>query len=189
MKKKLVPANKSIDEVKEIVRNSAATTFDPRIVLSKIEEELAKSPGEVALTPESDLFKAVTLFEFDNGVLMTTGISNQYKTFAIDLSRQFQQEYGCKTYSERATAELAAINYVRTIDIQKRIKNYLEMGTITNAGVQFLGVLSKELDRANRHYLTAIQTLRMTKQLPMHVNVKTQTAVIGQNQIVQSNNL
>ena len=50
-----------------------------------------------------------------------------------------------------------------------------------------MAVMGKELDRANRHYLTAIQTLRMLKQPPMQLNIRANTAVVGQNQIVQAN--
>ena len=51
----------------------------------------------------------------------------------------------------------------------------------------FYKVASQELDRANRHYLASIQTLKAMKQSPMQDNIKTDTAIIGQNQLVQAN--
>ncbi len=62
------------------------------------------------------------------------------------------------------------------------------MGTITDNGVRFLAIMSQELDRANRHYLTTIQALRTIKQPSLGVNIKAQTAILGQNQVVQANN-
>jgi len=180
MKNKLISTPKSI--------GSAATAFDPFVVLARAEKELTEIKGELPVDPSSNLFKAITLFEFENGALITEAVSERYKTFVISLSRQFQKEFNCKTASEKATAELAAISYIRTIEVQRMMKNYLDQNSSTGVGVQFLALLSKELDRANRHFLTAVQALRMTKQQTMHVNVRTQTAVIGQNQIVQSNN-
>ena len=47
---------------------------------------------------------------------------------------------------------------------------------------------SKELDRANRHYLTVLQALRTIKEQPLKITLKANTAIIGQNQIVQANN-
>ena len=185
MKNKLISTPKSMSRVKRGI-GSATTAFDPLVVLARAEKELTKS--ELPVDPSSNLFKAVTLFEFENGLLITEAVSERYKTFVISLSRQFQKEFNCKNASEKAIAELAAISYIRTIEVQRMIKNYLDQNSNTGIGIQFLALLSKELDRANRHFLMAVQALRMTKQQTMHVNVRTQTAVIGQNQIVQSNN-
>jgi len=114
-------------------------------------------------------------------------VEEQYRTFGVDLLRRLQQEYGCETISEQATAELATINYIRTLEIQNHINGYLSIGTVTETGVKFLAVMSKELDRANRHYLTAMQTLKMLKQPSFNVNVKANTAIVGQNQLIQEN--
>jgi hypothetical protein len=63
------------------------------------------------------------------------------------------------------------------------------MGEITGNGVQYLGVLSKDLDRAHNQYLTAVQTLKSYRQPALQVNIKTRTAVIGNNQLVQTNEI
>ena len=138
-------------------------------------------------TSNIDLVKAMSLDEFENGVLLANSLPELSRTLAIDLMRKIQKEYLCTTPSEKATAELAALSYVRTLDIQRRITNYLEIGTFTDLGVHYLDMLSKELDRANRHYLTAIQTLRTMKQPPLQFNIRADTAVVGQNQVVQTN--
>jgi len=61
------------------------------------------------------------------------------------------------------------------------------MGTINDNGYKYLKIMSLELDRANRHYLASLQTLRSIKQPPMQLNIKTNTAVVGTNQMVQVN--
>jgi hypothetical protein len=147
-----------------------------------------KESDSIPAELNEDFARAMSLNEFDNGVLLSSCFSNIFKTLAIDLMRKFQQEYECTTFSERATAEMAALSYVRTLETQRRITNYLDKGTFTDIGVQYLSVLGKELDRANRHYLTAVQALRMLKQPPMQLNIKTNTAVFGQNQVVQTKN-
>lgn len=47
--------------------------------------------------------------------------------------------------------------------------------------------LTKELDRAYKHFYTALQELRLMKQTPLQVTVKANTAVIGNQQAVQVN--
>lgn len=131
--------------------------------------------------------RAMTLFEFQNGALMVSSIPDQYRTFAVDMSRRLQEDYHCSLQSEKALAELATINFIRTIEVERRITNFIDMNSLTGNGVKYLAIMSKELDRANRHFLATIQTLNMLKQPPIKVNVKADTAILGQNQIIQEN--
>ncbi len=164
------------------------TSYDPDMAITEADKELAKNRGKF-FQPEvgSNIFNALTLHEFQNGMLMTTVIPEQYRTLAISMLRDLQLEFNCQTTNEKATAELAVISYMRSLEAQRRFNNVLSQGAINAFINQFLSIMSKELDRANRHFLTAIQSLKMMHQPPMQVNIKTNTAVVGQNQIVQSN--
>lgn len=184
---KQVSIPQSIAEVKECISQNRMMD-DPDTVLNNVKKELSNAKAGQGVNPESNLYKAFTLFEFDKGVLMSAVIPERYRTFCIDFSRNLQREYQCETPSEKATAELVAINFVRTLEIQYRINCLLDLGHVTDNLVKHFAILSKELDRANRHYLNSLQTLKMIKQPMFEVNIKTQTAIVGQNQIVQSNN-
>lgn len=175
-------------DIKEFI-DRCAIADDPISILKRVQEELDSHKNHSQkMTPESASYKAFTLFEFDKGILMAAAVPERYRTFCIDFSRNLQKEYQCETPSEKATAELVAINFVRTLEIQYRINCFLELGHVTDNLVKHFAILSKELDRANRHYLASLQTLKMIKLPALEVNIKTQTAVVGQNQIVQSNN-
>lgn len=164
------------------------TEVDPDAVLQEAEKEMGRiKPNKFAVQPTGNIFKAMTLLEFENGILMTTAVPDQYRAFGVQMLRQLQIEYLCETTSEKATAELATVNYIRTLEIQSRINRYLALTSISELGLKFLAIMSKELDRANRHYLTSVQNLKMMKQTPMQLNIKTETAIIGQNQLVQAN--
>lgn len=178
---------RGLSEVKAEIANLTHKN-DPNQVLKEAEKKmLSLDYDSYESNGDDPIFKAMTLREFDNGTLLTSIMPGMFSTFAIDLMRKIQQEYACIAASEKAMAELAAVSFVRSLDAQRRIKNYLDIGEFTAVGVQYMAVMSKELDRANRHYLTAIQTLRMLRQPPMQVNIKTNTAVVGQNQIIQAN--
>lgn len=174
------------EEALEVIKQFRVP-FDPDVVVESALKESGEAKGEQSITPESSIFKALTLFEFNNGMLMGMVLSEQYKTLAVNMSRELQIEFDCKTVSEKATAELVAINYCRTLEIQRRINNYLQLGSITDMGVKFLDVLSKELDRANRHYLTAVQVLKTMKQPKLQLNIKTDMTILGKNQLIQTN--
>lgn len=185
---------KAVEESKPPLNDQLRTAYDPTEVLKRAGEKLNKLKNdedgeyEGKTTAEDDLFKAMTLSEFKNGALLVSVVAEQYKTFGIDMLKKLQEEYSCTTISEQATAELATVNYVRTLDIQRRINNYLDLGTVTDNGVKFLAIMSKELDRANRHYLSSLDALKSIKQPNLGVNIRANTAVIGQNQVVQANN-
>lgn len=122
--------------------------YAPECVLDRATKELEEKGVTSHSSDGKDvIFKAMTLSEFENGLLLSVSTPEFYKTFGIDLMRKIQQEYQCATPSEKATAELMALNYTRTLDIQRKITNYLNLTTISDMGVRFLGVLSKELDK------------------------------------------
>lgn len=163
------------------------TEYDPVSIKKQAIKDL-ETFTDGPVDPKKPLFKTLTLNEFDNGILMTTVIPEQYRTFAIDMSRKLQKEYNCQTVSEKATCELAALSYARMLEAQQRLNNVLSQGTINDIVNQFITTISKELDRATRHFFSAIQTLRLMKQAPLNITIKAQTAIVGQNQVVQANN-
>ncbi|MEI6690824.1 MAG: hypothetical protein WCL07_03700 [bacterium] len=159
-------------------------------------------------------FKAITLNEFENGVLMTESVPDEYRTLAITMSRKLQSDYDCKIMSEKALVEIAVVSYVRFLDLQKRMEESLNTQKIlsyshdtcwtdrnrpiddtrkntcqrTKHELTLLTILGKELDRANNHYFMALHMLQNLRQSPMQINIRTQTAVVGQNQVLQANN-
>jgi hypothetical protein len=50
----------------------------------------------------------------------------------------------------------------------------------------YCAVMSKELDRANRHYLSALATLKQLKSPPFQIQVRTQNAFVAQNQQINT---
>lgn len=186
---KSIMKSKADEEIRQLLTNQK-TEYDPKTVLhdlSILHGTYGKNDLESSNKEASLFINAMTLQEFENGLLMSLAIGKYYTTFGIEMLGQLQKEYNCVTFSEKATAELATISYVRTLEIQAKIKSALNKGTLTEFSIKFLAIMSKELDRATRHYLTAIQTLRSIKQPPMQVKISADTAVIGQNQVVQAN--
>lgn len=177
---------KTRDEIRDSIKGSS-TGFDAWYILQQADKEMKdfKEPKEIV--SNTNYYKAMTLFEFDKGVLLLNSIPELHGVFALEFSKNLQAEYNCKTPSEKSMAEVVSLNFVRILETQRKIKNAL--GSIkTRYDVQYLAVLSKELDRAERHYLTSLQAIKMLRSPAFEVNIKTQTAVVGTNQIVQANN-
>jgi len=174
-------------KIEEELRGSS-TEYDPSIVLKRAKEEIeGKKETAYAIEPKSNTFKAMTLYEFDKGLLMLTTIADQYKTFAIDHSRKLQKEFNCETVAEKSLCEITTVNFIRSLEIQRKINNLFSQNGLSKLDVEYFTQLSKELDRAQRHYISSLQTLRSFKQPTFKLSVKADTAVVGQNQIIQTN--
>jgi len=186
-KQTVIVKTKSLDEIKDSIKNSD-TGFDARYILRQANKEIEELKEPKMFTSDTNYYKAMTLFEFDKGVLLLNSIPELHKVFALEFSKNLQNEYKCISPSEKSLAELITLNFVRTLAVQSKIQNLFGNNGLSKLDIQYLAILSKELDRAERHYLTSLQALRMLKMPLLTVNIKTQTAIVGQNQIVQANN-
>lgn len=187
-----MPTNKIIktkttEEVKDIILKSG-TGFDSKYILDKVQGELENRDKAKEAGSDTFLYKAMTVFEFDKGILLTSSLPDRFRVFALEFSRNLQKEYDCKSQGEKSMAEIVALNFARVLMIQDKVNSYLGIGSITDMGVRYLAVASKELDRAQRHYLASLQALKMLRTPPIEVSIRTQTAIVGQNQMVQTNN-
>lgn len=192
--------------------------YDPKIQLNKAEVKRdAVFTACVDDLADLDDFNPATIHEFTNGFLMCETLYPQHKTFAIEMMRQLQEEYGCKTVIEKMTCEVAILAYIRILENKQLIKESLEYQQRLAAGhtcgrnnvlysdnnkhtyfgcnacnrakieTQKYTILTKELDRAYRQYYSAIQELRLMKQTPLSVTIRANTAVIGNQHAVQVN--
>jgi len=170
----------------EEVFSGIAPTYSPETVLgkAKIEIEKYRKDNKYELS-NTALVQAMSLKEFDTSVLMVTGLTEEMRTFAQKLSLDYQARYACEDVTRKSLAELSAFNYCRILDTQKRIHSYLDRGTFTDIGVKYIATLSKELDRAERHYITSIQALEIGLQQPLSVSIKTNTANVANQQAIQ----
>jgi len=163
---------------------------DPKGREEQVLQELNSLKNGDLLSEEKtpNLFNYYITFEFEKGMLLAEGFEGKYRPFVIDLNRKIQKEFDCRTVSEKSLAESVAMNFCRTLYLQNKIDCYLQRRSFTDIGVGYLNYLSKDLDRANRHYLTSLQALKSIKQPNLEVNINAQTAVVGQNQVIQTNN-
>lgn len=189
MQKSKSLAIQSTSEVKDKFL-SFNTGYDAKYIFRKANEELLKSKnkGEFTISSDSFYYKAMTILEFDKGVLLSNAVSSLDNPFVLELFNELQKEFNCQTASEKSLAEITALNFMRILAMQRKLKD-IQTSVKTRYDVQYIAVLSKELDRAERHYLTSLQTLRMLKMPQLEVNIKTQNAFVGNNQLLQKNEI
>jgi hypothetical protein len=136
----------------------------------------------------SPAFELYSIHEFENGTILAEGFNDQYKPFVKNLSIQMQAEYNCIGASEKALAHLVAQSFCRALAMQYSFYMLYEATKMNEFSIKRQQITSKELDRAYRQYLSCFQILRSLKQSPINITVKTKTANIANQQIVQDNN-
>jgi len=77
---------------------------------------------------------------------------------------------------------------LRVIDNSKRFNNCYEAGEyLSKERTNHLSVMSKQLDQANRQFITALTTLKQIKMPSLAISVKTKAAFVAQNQQLNIN--
>jgi hypothetical protein len=102
------------------------------------------------------------------------------------MTEQTIEEYDCQTEIEKSLASVIVGAYVRYIDNSRRLNNELECENITRERNVYIANLSKQVDRAQRQYLSAVMTLKQIKAPTIEMSIKAQTAFISQNQQINS---
>lgn len=106
----------------------------------------------------------------------------------IEYANDLIKEYDCKTPSENALCEIITNSYFQILRINRRMTSTMDAWEyLSNNRNNYINVLSKELERANRSYLYSLNTLREIKSPKMSINVKTKNAFIWTNQQFNNN--
>jgi hypothetical protein len=122
------------------------------------------------------------IFESESHIGLMETFSEQYRMLSRELSQVMIQEFSCATEAEKALVTLMVNAYIRVLDNSRRLNNELECKNITPNRNVYIANLSKQVDRANRQYLSALMTLHQLKTPQIEMNIKTTNAYVSQNQ-------
>ncbi|MCP4523671.1 MAG: hypothetical protein GY828_05665 [Candidatus Gracilibacteria bacterium] len=179
------------EKVKE--RMNKATYYDahPDRIYEKLGEILSKPSKEVNDDDYDYMGKNVRRinnFHTSHVGLANTQEDGIVQTSIVELTNELIKEYECNTISEKSLCEVIANSYGKIMQISQRITNSISACEfLSNERTNWINMLSKEQDRANRSYLTALNNLIELKRPQMNINVKTKNAYFGQNQQFNNN--
>jgi hypothetical protein len=188
--KKALAKKMSVQEAKEYVNRHLISPDSSDVIESQMAEDVNKTLRSKNKTPnvstDSPSGKYVLMQNLENHLLLSTSCDEGYRPAVIKFIEDLIQEYDCKTSSEKALAQLVALAHYRVLRCSRSLNGIMTIGYCSDLGNNYLNQCSKELDRANRCYLVALQTLKQIKQPPMNVNVKANTAFLAQNQQINT---
>lgn len=194
-KEKSVVKNFTTDEIRNMVRRGLHLTCDPNYILEnttkKVNAYLA-APDKEAEQMKKDMLEShnevLTSLGLETHYTLAETVSKRFQPLIIEVARQIEKEYDCKTASEKILVQLIAGTYGKIIDYSSLMNsNIFDLGISANKN-NYNALLSKELDRAHRQLITALATLRQIKNPPLELNVRAKTAFVAQNQQINAIN-
>jgi len=181
-----IPANSRNAQLMRDFVSAHSPLYSTEALMEKMIKELSISDGkEFSEECILDFKKATVALGLSTHVPVAETVRKEYRLFLVEMVRDIEREYDCKTPSEKALAETIASAYVRTLQASQELlsaRNQIESLFGLGQKTQYCSMLSKELDRANRQFTSALLTLKQLKSPSLEISVKAKTAFIGQNQ-------
>ena len=121
--------------------------------------------------------------ESETHVASMESLDEKYYGWLQQLTEKTIQEYGCTTELEKSLASLMASFHIRIVDNSKRLNDLLNSLYSPNKNeIHYLEILSRQIERAHRQFLSTVITLKQLKSPKVEMNIKTMTAFVSQNQ-------
>jgi len=114
-------------------------------------------------------------------------VDDRFIPLLIDFSRRLFREYDCKTSSEKALAQVAANAYVRTLECSRSMEKSRGGEYLGGNTAGYYSVISRELDRASRQFISALMALKQFKSPKLEINVMAKNAFMANNQLFNNN--
>jgi len=176
------------DEIKSALAKFASDTVfgvSSKESYRKVYEEiLPRLMGERYIEDKNDskcLMKALYRFGLDTHAALWESVSEKSGPLAMEFSKDLYEEYDCKTVSEKALAQVVANAFVRTLEYSNTLKT-CRNNSVNTELIGYYSMISKELDRANRQFTSALTALKQIKTPPIKVHVKANNAFMAKNQ-------
>lgn len=176
-----------IAKVKQFLFNNYRGVHEPDLLYKAIEKKLMPKAGEKERSEIDEeglrfLVQASALDNLNNSFLLVESVDDEYRAFISDFTKQIISEFSCERPSEKALAQVVVSTYIRVLNLSKKMRVVLSFDHADKERTAYIAILSKELDRAHRQYLTAYQALKHTKMPPLELKLKAKTAFVAQNQ-------
>jgi hypothetical protein len=175
-----------VAEAKDFILYYTKSSTDPDENLKKFAEKYMPVvySGKYDEKTQDEMIRSIsdlsTTFSTDTGYILMESLGKDYHGLAIQMRRELQQEFDCKKPSEKALVDMVVNAFIKKLSYSKRMENNQKY-----VGAEYDGYrnyLSKEIDRAHRQFLSAMETLNIIKQPALKVNIKTNNAFVSENQ-------
>ncbi len=169
-------------------------TVDPAAVLkvaadllNQLDDVEGAAKKELQDKVNKSLAHAAAVISLDTHHLMAETVDKEkLRTFLIEVTDQLVKQYDCKTPAEKMLAQTAGWAYTQMIEYGGKLNGLTRQEYLSNERNGYYSMLSKEIDRCYRRYITALTTLKHFKQPALSVTFKANNAFVAQNQQINA---
>jgi len=183
---------------KQEAQKRMANLFNKGLTNSRFLDEIAKLLGqrERAVGEEKEkigekLDKSITQYfmvqGLNNSFPLTRITDEIFEPLAVSLNERLIQEYQCYDAGSKALSQSVANSFVRVLQYSNAMRCALKLEYLTKEKTEYYKMLSKELDRANRHFQNGLSLLKQFHAPSFGLNIKTKATFIAQNQQFNTN--
>jgi len=183
----------TIEEAKDYINQMFHIDDEPKQIMKELSEDLlpqiraGKANKKVHEKTTEAVSKALMVYGLETHYPLAVIINKQYRPLVMEFSNQLIQEYSCQTSGEKALVQVIVIAYTKILEYSQCLYTCRKIDWFSNEKISYYSMISKELDRANRQFITALTTLKQIKTPSLEINVKTKTAFVAQNQQLNVN--
>lgn len=149
-------------------------------------EIISKNGGQEAIQKYIQKYQEAALVNgVVNGKVVEGSVNNGHQNQVMELRKQFVAEYQANTVSELMIIDMAINAYFRSLHTS-RIYSCLSQkndGTFeySQLKINFMKELGKQIDSANKQFISTITLLKEIKRPPINIKVNSKQAFVGQN--------
>ncbi len=180
---KIITDRAKLESDLEVISSRLAKKFLPKLMdgSEKEKREAEKDLNNQAIK----LFMALGM---KTHTPLIVAIKEDFRPYALTMIKEVVKEYNCKTPSEKALCDMIINSYIKVLTYTAKFNSCVDAGEyISEERTKYLAMMSKELDRANRQFISALGMMRQIKSPSIEVNVKAKTAFVSQNQQINAN--
>lgn len=109
----------------------------------------------------------------DNFVLLSEAVSEEYKAYIVEATREIEKEYSIKSPSEKSLVHALVLSYISILQLTSQLNKYLSNSTLLAGSERYCNIISKELDHAYKHFDNSLRLLTQIKSKPINVKINT----------------
>lgn len=174
----------TVQEARGFIMDCAKVSVDPNVILKKFADEYLSLINADDNSKDQEINEKISelslAFSSETGYMLMKAVNEEYRGLALQMKRDLQEEFSCKSFSEKMLVDLMVNAYIKKLRYSDKMEHNQQY--IGHKYDSYRCYLSKEIDRAYRQFLSALETLKAMKQPAMKVSIKTSTAYVGENQ-------
>lgn len=155
---------------------------DPKFLGDELVKQYKKEGGKTSPETNALARKYAYSLNMDNLSLLSKAVDEEYKSYIVQIVRDLERELKVSKPSEKIIIHNIAVSYVRILQLTSSFNSFLNNPDLLFGRDRYCSMISRELDRAHKHYDDNMKLLIQLRARPINVKIGTLNNLFGTNQ-------